>query len=243
MMRTAPLPLFLLAFSAPTLFSQAPAAPATEPQPAAAVQTTVPAPTTASGALQPSITVVQNTLFGLKLDKWKKGSVRDEAGQNVDALLRDLQTKLPPLLQAADAAPGALSQAMPLVKRLDAEYDVLLRIEEAARVSAPPDQINQLQLAMTSFSTARFAYDDQLQAGAVAQEKTVSDLRVALEKQKAAATPVKTAAEAEKPCTPPKPARRKRATPAKPAAGTAANSSSGTSAKPSAGTPAPKTNP
>ncbi len=164
---------------------------------------------TASSLLKPSLTNVQGMLNDLKLDKWKKGSVREEAGEHVASLLKDLQTNLPPLLTAADAAPGQVSAAIPLIKHLDAFYDVLLRVEEGARVSAPGDQVGALQQTMLQLNQARLALDDQLQSRAAAQEKQVGDLQVALRTARAAATETKPVAAAPVPCKPPTPAKKK----------------------------------
>ncbi len=186
---------------------------AAQARPAAAMPTTPAAPpsVTASSLLQPSVDVVVNTLNGLNIDKWKKGSVRQEAGDHVNSILRDIQTNLPPLIAAADASPASVSTAMPLIKHLDALYDVLLRVEEASRVSAPGDQISQLQQALTAFSTARFAYDDTLQKQAATQEQQLTEMRVSLVKASANAATEKKAAEA-KPCVPAKPLHRRRRT-------------------------------
>jgi len=218
-----------LALAPAALFAQeassAPAAPqAVEAAPAAPIRS-------ASGILQPALSQAQETLSTLKIDKWKKGSVRDEAGQNVNALLHDLQANIPPLLTAADAEPAALSRAIPLIKHLDAFYDVFLRVEEAARVSAPSEQITALQATMLSINQGRIAYDDELQTQAAAHEKLVFDLKSELQTQTDAAE--KSAHElkiAEAKAAECKPAatpahRRKRST---------------TSKKPSPSTPAPQ---
>jgi hypothetical protein len=171
-------------------------------QPAPAAVPAAAAPVSASALLQPSIDSVVTVLNALKIDKWKKGSVREEAGQNVASILRDIQNNVPPLVGAADAAPGSVSAAIPLVKHLDALYDVLLRVEEASRVAAPSDQIAQLQDALTVFGAARFALDDALQKQAAAQEKQVSDLRVALAQREKAASEAAAHPVAAKPCVP-----------------------------------------
>jgi hypothetical protein len=181
---------------------------------------------TASSLLQPALTQTQATLSTLKVDKWKKGSVRDEAGQNVSALLRDLQSNIPPLVTAADAEPTALSRALPLMKHLDAFYDVLLRVEEGARVSAPSEQISALQQTLLDVNKARNAYDDQMQAYAATHEKQIFDLQTQLRAQQEAAANAKPAAvTAAEPCKPATPAHKKKRTT--------------TSTKPSAATPAP----
>jgi hypothetical protein len=202
-------------------------APAAEPAPAPA-----PAPpaVTASSLLQPALTQAQSTLSAMKIDKWKKGSVRDEAGQNITALLHDLQSNIPPLMTAADAEPAALSRAIPLMKHLDAFYDVLLRVEEASRVSAPAEQVTALQQTMLDVNKARNAYDDQMQVNAVTYEKQVFDLQAQLRAQQDSAAQARQTAAAAPPCKPATtPARKKKRT----------TPSSSTSTTPSSGTPAP----
>jgi hypothetical protein len=166
---------------------------------------------TASSLLKPSLANVQGMLNDLKLDRWKKGSVREEAGENVASLLKDLQTNLPPLVTATDAAPGQVSAAIPLIKHLDAFYDVLLRVEEGARVSAPSDQVGALQQTMLQLNQARLALDDQLQSQAVAQEKQVGDLQVALRTARAAVAETKPVAASPAPCKPPAPVKKRTA--------------------------------
>jgi hypothetical protein len=178
--------------------------------------------------LQPALTQAQSTLGTIKTDKWKKGSVRDEANQNIAALIRDLQNNIPALMTAADAEPTALSRSLPLMKHLDAFYDVLLRVEEAARVSAPSEQIAALQQTMLDVNKARNAYDDQMQAYAATREKQIFDLQTQLKSQQEAAAQAKqTAAATPTPCKPAAPTARKKK-----------KTATGASAKPTAGTPA-----
>lgn len=187
------------------------------PSTGATTPTTVTAPTAPvapSSLLQPALGNVEGTLNSLKIDKWKKGSVREEAGHNVADILKDLKTNLPPLMADADSAPDALSKSIPLMKHLDALYDVLLRVEEGARVSAPSDQIDQLEATLKQFGGARLALYDSMTQGAAGQEKQITDLQAAIKAQKAQAEEHKPPPAAV-PCTPPaKPAaKKKRATP------------------------------
>jgi hypothetical protein len=149
----------------------------------------------------------------LKLEKWKKGDIRDGAGTNIAAIQRDIQDKLPPLLQDADAAPGTISKVLPLYRNVDALYDVVLRVLEASRVSAPADQIVQVQQALTTLGDARRALDGHLQESATSLERQVSDLRTALRAQTAArnAVPPPAPPKCPAPVTPRKP--RKKLTP------------------------------
>jgi len=197
-----------MAFAPIVLFGQA--APTTTPSTPAA-----PAPPPPSSMVQPALSSMESTLNSLKIDKWKKGTIREEAGANVNAILKDLKTNLPPLMADADAAPGALSKSIPLMKHLDALYDVLLRVEEGARVSAPSEQVDQLEAVLKQFGSARIQLYDSMTQRAGAQEKQVTDLQADITTLRAAAQEHKAAPPvAPVPCTPPKPAAKKR--PAKP---------------------------
>jgi hypothetical protein len=166
--------------------------------------------------LQPSLDAVFQTVNALKLDKWRKGSVRDEASENISKILLDLHTKLPPLLTAADSNPGAVSEALPVSRNIDALYDVLLRVFDGARVSAPPDQIAQLNEALNSLMKAHLALDDNLQESSTALEKQVTNLRTTLQAQAAVKCPVAPAPAAPA-CVPPPTKKVIKKKPAQPA--------------------------
>ncbi len=184
-------------------------------------------PAAPSDILRRSLEEVQQTIENLKLDKWKRGSVRDEAGTNVEAIKRDMQGTLPSLLKEADAAPGSLSKVLPASRNVDALYDVLLHVVEAARVVAPGDQAGELQTTLSDLEKARVRLGNQLQQTAALQEKQMMDLRATVQTQsaalKAAATPPP-APKCPAPATPSKKKKRPAATTTtKPAAGTPAN--------------------
>jgi hypothetical protein len=186
---------------------------------APASEASLPAPVPVSGLLQPSLDTVHRTLDALRLEKWKKGSIRDEANQNIGEIQHDLQANLPLLLHDADAAPGTISKVLPLSRHVNALYDVLLRVVEAARVVAPDDQAAQLQQALVSLGNARLALGDRMQGSADALEKQVIDLRSAIQAQATRRPPAPVPAAL--PCVPPTPhrtTRKKTKTPVKPAA-------------------------
>jgi hypothetical protein len=179
---------------------------------------------------------VQQTVGALKLDKWKRGSVRDEAGTNVAAIQRDLEGTLPKLIKDGDTAPGTLSKVLPVARNVDALYDVLVHLAEGARVSAPGDQVGQLQTAMKDLEKARVALGNQLQQTATVQERQMVDLRTTVQTQAASLKAASTPPPAPK-CPAPVTAAKKKKAPAK--TSTAPGSTTpGTTAKPAAGTPA-----
>jgi hypothetical protein len=198
------------------------------PSPTAAAIPAVPlgGPT---AALQPSLEAVQQVLIGLKMDKWKKGTVRTETSDKIALIIKDLHETLPPLMTAGDAAPGVISKQLPVSRNVGAIYDVLLRIFEAARVAAPPEQIARLDQVLAALNTARVAYDDRLQDSAVAVEKQVSDLQSTVKAQAAFKCPVQ--APVMVPVCPPPPTPKPRRKPKPPATTTPAPATT-TSPKP-----------
>ena len=168
-MRFSPGILFAVVLYLPTQLAVAQAQPGSRPGAPDANAATI------STTLSPSLDTVHKTLAGIRLDRWKKGTVRDDAGKYIDQIQHDIATNLPPLISTADGAPNSVGKALPLSKHLGALYDVLLRVEEAARVSAPDEQVTQLQGALNSLETARLALNVHMQGSADAMVKQVVD--------------------------------------------------------------------
>jgi hypothetical protein len=213
------------------------AAPAAGP-----VVTPAPAIPPASTILQPSLDTLQQTLAGLNTGRWKRGSVRDEAIADINSIQQDMQMHVGPLLKDADAAPGALSKSLPVSRHVDALYDVLLRVVEAARMAAPDDQANALRQALVNLNTARLALDDSMETAAGSQEKQLVDLRVTVQKQAAFKCPAPPPAPA---CPAPakKPVKRKPKPPATTPPGTTPQTTPQKPTTPPATGTTPKTGP
>lgn len=152
-----------------------------------AAQTTAPSPSaapqpakTASAAVQPALDSLQQILDVLRPEKWKaSGTVREEMAANINSIRRDLATTLPPLLTNADSAPDSVAHVLPAYRNIEALYDVLLRVTETSKLSAPSQQAITLQQTLASLENARRALGEQLQSAAVARDQQVHDLQVA----------------------------------------------------------------
>ncbi len=116
----------------------------TTASPAAAPVTSAPLP---SAMLKPSLSRVRDTLSNLHLEKWKRGSVRDEAADDIGSILGELETNIPQLLSDADAAPETLSKLLPASRHVNALYETFLRVYDTARIAGPPEQITQIQVS------------------------------------------------------------------------------------------------
>ena len=162
------------------------------------------------------------TVGGLRLEKWKGGSIRAEAGANVASIQKDIQGPLPALLADADAAPRSVAKLLLVSRNVDALYDVLLRVVDGARVAAPGEQVGQLQQVMSDLEKARLTFDGLIEETAAAKEKQIDALQVSLKTQAAPVCPV--VAPAKPAAIPAKKVVKKKPKPAapKPSPGTAA---------------------
>ena len=130
-----------------------------------------------SAQVQPALDGVTASFRNLRLDKWKGGTVLEESAGNVKSVLDDVSATLPPLLAVADAAPARVSAVLPVLRNLDALYDVALRVEEAARVAGTREQVADLEGALTGLQAARRGLGDRVQAAALAGEARVVELQ------------------------------------------------------------------
>lgn len=168
--------LILLTLCGPALLLAAQTQPNTAPAPLPTAPGTPP-----SATLQPSLDVLRTALVTLRVDRWKaSNAIRDEAQANIGSIQRDVQTTLPALLATADAAPASAAKALSVYRNVEALYDVTLRVDAAAHLAAPADQMSALDQALARLDDSRRALGDQLQQTTAAQEGQIVHLQAAL---------------------------------------------------------------
>ncbi|HUK86164.1 MAG TPA: hypothetical protein VLT85_00745, partial [Terriglobales bacterium] len=112
--------------------------PAAAPRPAP-----TPAPTAAVsdpllGPIEHASLATLQDLGGLRIDKWKTdGQSKDALQQQSTALQRNLASALPELLAQVRAHPDDLAANFKLYRNLNALYDVLAPLAEAAGRTGP----------------------------------------------------------------------------------------------------------
>jgi hypothetical protein len=169
------MPLLALTLLALTLPQAAPAAPPAQ---------------LPSALLQPAIDTLKTTVGLVHLEKWKAPNpVRDTTDQNLTSIRRDIDQNLPPLLADADAAPTSVTKTLPLLRNIDALYEVLLRVASTGEMAAPKPQLEALQQAVSALLDARRTLGDRIQSSAVGQEKQVADLQASLRARPVAVEP------------------------------------------------------
>jgi hypothetical protein len=141
-------------------------------------ENTAPTPST---LLQPSLSNLQQALGAVRLEKWKiPNALRGETDADINSINKDLTGTLPSLLAAADASPSSIAKTLPVLRNIDALYDVALRITTTGRLSAPSEQSAALQNALATLQNAKRDLGDRLQSSTGIQEQQVVDMQAAL---------------------------------------------------------------
>jgi len=188
------------------------------PAPAEAAATATP-----SAVMQPALGSLRQALEVLRPEKWKAaGAVTAESASDIGSLERDLDSTLPPLLAAADVAPGSAAQLLPAYRNVEALYDVVVRVTQTAVLAAPAQQSEALQQATAALQQSRRDFGDLLNGAAQAQDRQLRDAQTRVRTLEA------TAAQPAPVCPPPpvvkkpKPHVKPKPKPATPAATTPA---------------------
>jgi len=166
-----------------------------------------PAPASArsgpSAVMRPALGSLRQALEILRPERWKApGAVTAESTDDVGSIERDLDTTLPPLLTAADAAPGSTAQLLPAYRNVEALYDVLVRVTQTAVLGAPAQQSAALQQATVAMQQSRRDFADLLDGAAQSQDRQLRDAQTRLSSLQAAA------AQPAPVCPPPPPVKK-----------------------------------
>ncbi len=155
--------------------------------------------------MEPTMNALPATLSTLRVDKWKApNQLKDATLTNITSIKRDLQETLPPLLKAADAAPGSVSALLVVMQNVNALYDVMLRVGDAAETAAPQAQSADVAQSVSGLLVARRGREEMMRKAVSGQEQKVADLQKSLDARPAVAA-------APPPCPPAAPAKKKAA--------------------------------
>ena len=177
-------------------------------------------------------------LAGTRIDRWKTDSnTKRQTQANVESLQRNLKAALPEIVTQLRNSPENLAASFKLYRNLDALYDVLSSVVEAAGAFGSKDEFQSLDNDFNTIETARRSLAERMQGLAESKEGELAQLRAQVRSAQAAASsapPTKVIVDDTEPVKKPpaKPKKKptaKAAPPAKPPGTT-----------PAPGTPSPK---
>ncbi len=163
--------------------------------------------------LQQASQAAQEDLSHLRIEKWKTDSgTKRQTGSNVESIQRNLQTALPGILTDLKNSPENVALTFKVYRNLDALYDVVSSVVEAAGAFGNKEEFQSLSKDLGALEDSRRAFADRMDKLATAKETELGQLRVALQNARAEAPPKKTVVDDTAP-PPKKPAPRKKPTP------------------------------
>jgi hypothetical protein len=216
-------------------FAQTAATPAAHATPESPVQQTVASAASPQGApvsyasvtqvngllaqLETASKATQADLAKLRIERWKTdGSSKKQALGNVDSIQRNLQNALPEIIGQLRNSPEDMPATFKLYRNLDALYDVLGSVVEAAGAFGSKDDFQALSNDLSSFEGTRKQIAERLENLAASKEQEIVRLRTDLKTAQAAipaAPPKITVVDDTEP--PKKPAAKKKPVVKKPA--------------------------
>lgn len=195
--------------------------------------------------LEATSKTTQADLVKMRVERWKTdNSYKKQVLGNVDSIQRNLQSALPEIMAQLQSAPEDLPATFKLYRNLDALYDVLGSVTEAAGAFGSKDDFQSLSNDLDGFEGARKQMAGRIENLSAAKEAEIVRLRADLKTAQAAIPvipPKKMLVDDNQPAHTPAPAVKKKPA-AKPKTTTPAGQTSGqTPAKQTPATPAQST--
>jgi hypothetical protein len=120
----------------------------------------------------------QIDLAGTRIDHWKTDSnTKRQTQANVESLQRNLKAALPEIIGQMRNSPENLAASFKLYRNLDALYDVLSSVVEAAGAFGSKDEFQALDNDFNTIETARRTLAERMQGLAESKEGELSQLR------------------------------------------------------------------
>ena len=182
---------FFLVLLLPLLLAAAPAQPASPSQPAPSAPVSYTSANQLNQLLAQLEQLSQATqvdLAGTRIEKWKTDSnTKRQTQANVESLERNLKTALPEIVTQLRNSPENLAASFKLYRNLDALYDVLSSVVEAAGAFGSKDEFQSLDNDFNTIETARRSLADRMQGLAESKEGELTQLRAQVRSAQAAA--------------------------------------------------------
>ena len=164
--------------------------------------------------LETTSKATQGDLVKMRIEKWKaSGADKKQALGYVDSIQRNLQGALPEMIGQLRNSPEDLPATFKLYRNLDALYDVMNIVAEAAQSFGSKDDAQAMTNDVSAFEGTRKQLAERIESLSSAKEQQITRLQEELKTARAeipAAPPKKTVVDDTEP--PKKPAAKKKST-------------------------------
>jgi chromosome segregation ATPase len=128
-------------------------------------------------------------LAKMRIERWKTDSgTKRQTRANVESVERNLQNALPEIVNQLRASPEDLTATFKLYRNLDALYDVLGSMVEAAGAFGSKDEFQSLSNDLTALERSRRSLAERLENLTASKEAELNRLRTQVKAQAPATT-------------------------------------------------------
>jgi hypothetical protein len=140
--------------------------------------------------LEQASQTTQADLSKVRIEKWKAdSSYKKQILGNVDSVKRNLESALPEIVTQLRSSPEDLAASFKLYRNLDALYDVLGNVAEAAGAFGSKDEFQGLSNDLNSFERARRSFAERMEGLTTSKEAELTQLRTQVKTLQAATPP------------------------------------------------------
>jgi hypothetical protein len=135
---------------------------------------------------------LRQAVSSVNTSRWKTSNEVKSVSQNdLNSIFNDLNSVLPGLLQTAQASPSSFKPAFEVYRNVNALYDVVLRVSQAASLTGAATDAAYLQNALNELSRARNSLSNALAAASEQRDTELVQLRAKVQAQDTQAAPPK----------------------------------------------------
>jgi hypothetical protein len=127
---------------------------------------------------------LRQTVLTVNVDHWKAPKeVKSVAQDDISSIINDLTAVLPGLLRTAQASPASFKPAFEVYRNVNALYDVVLRVSQAAAFTGASDDAASLQAVLGNLAKARNNLSNSLAAASEQRDVELAQLRMKVQPQ------------------------------------------------------------
>lgn len=121
---------------------------------------------------------LRQVILSTNVDHWKAPKeIKSVSQDDISSILNDLTSVLPGLLRTAQASPASFKPAFEVYRNVNALYDVVLRVSQAAAFTGASEDAANLQAGLSNLSKARNDLSNSLAAVGDQRDLELAQLR------------------------------------------------------------------
>jgi hypothetical protein len=135
---------------------------------------------------------LRQTISSVNIGRWRASNdVKSISQDDLSSISNDLNSVLPGLLQTAQASPSSFKPFFEVYRNVNALYDVVLRVSQAALLTGASTDATSLQNVLNDLARARNDLSNSLAMASEQRDMELTQLRARVQASATSATPPK----------------------------------------------------